>query len=176
MSFKYFEIFGLAPKFLLDEGALRKQFLLNSKKYHPDYHTLATEEKQEEILQLSSLNNEAYKVLKDFSKRMHYILSEQGLVGEGVKNELPQSFLMEMMDINEELMELEFDPDAATVQKVEKQIADFQMEWRNAVNPTLLAHDANRADFTDYEPIKNFYLKERYLLRIRENLNKFASR
>lgn len=176
MSFRYFEIFELEPKFLLDEGALRKQFLLNSKKYHPDYHTLESEEKQEEILQLSSLNNEAYKVLKDFSKRMHYILSEKGLVGEGVKNELPQSFLMEMMDINEELMQLEFDHDPKAIKKVETQIENFQTDWRNAVDPTLLAHDENPSAFMDYESIKNFYLKERYLLRIRENLNKFATR
>jgi len=181
-NFTYFSIFDLAPAFLLDEGLLRKRFLINSKKYHPDFHTLEDQDKQDEILEQSSLNNQAFKTLKDFSKRMHYLLSEKGLVGEGIKNELPQDFLMEMMDINEELMELDLPAGRQglnyemKIKKVEDQIGSFQKEWRAEVEPYLLAHDDNPTEFTDYEPIKNFYLKERYLLRIRENLNKFATR
>ena len=51
------------------------------------------------------------KTLKDFDKRMKYILDQKGIMDEEGQNKLPQSFLMEMMEINEALMELEFDFD-----------------------------------------------------------------
>ncbi len=173
---KYFEIFGLKPSFHLDESELRKQFLVNSKKYHPDFHTLESEEAQEKILALSSLNNEAYKVLKDKVKRMAYILSEKGLIGEGVKNDLDQSFLMEMMEINEGMMELEFDYDEGAARKVIEEIDDLEKNWLGKALPAIKAHDLDPDGHKDYEEIKNFHLKRKYLLRIRENLDRFAGR
>ena len=173
---KYFEVFGLAPAFEIDEADLRKRFLANSRAFHPDFHTLESAEKQEDILQQSSLNNEAYKVLKSFPKRLHYILSEKGLIGEGVKNEMPQDFLMEMMDINEGLMELEFDYDPAAAEKVGLEIATMAAQMKAEVSDAMAAFDKNPEVFTDFEGIKNYYLKDRYLLRIRENLDKFAGR
>ncbi|HRD80271.1 MAG TPA: Fe-S protein assembly co-chaperone HscB, partial [Saprospiraceae bacterium] len=59
----YFEFFRLPLSFQLDEEALRKAFYANSKKYHPDFYTLESEEKQTEILELSTINNQAYHTL-----------------------------------------------------------------------------------------------------------------
>ena len=81
---------------------------------------------------------------------------------------------MEMMEINEALMELEFDFDqtrydaamAALVQQ-EKQLLDLVQpvldSWKEADGKAALA------------PVLDYYLKKRYLLRIRENLSKFAA-
>ena len=107
----YFEFFEIPISFKVDEAALKRIFYANSKKYHPDFYTLESEEKQAEILELSTLNNQAYKTLSDFDKRMKYILDLKEILAEEGQNQLPQSFLMEMMDINEVLMELEFDFD-----------------------------------------------------------------
>ena len=104
----HFQFFDLPVSFYLDEKLLKKRFLLNSKKYHPDFFTLATQEKQAEILERSTHNNLAYKTLSNFDSRMKYILSEKGILGEKGKNTIPQIFLMEVMDIQEAIMELEF--------------------------------------------------------------------
>ncbi|MFK8105089.1 MAG: iron-sulfur cluster co-chaperone HscB C-terminal domain-containing protein [Saprospiraceae bacterium] len=171
----YFEFFDLPVRFILDEAALKRQFYANSKKYHPDFYTLAPEAKQAEILELSTLNNQAYQTLADFDKRMKYLLDLKGALAEEGKNKLPQAFLLEMMDINEALMELEFDFEPEAYQSVLSSLEEQQ----NALDTsaaTALANYEDRLEQADLlDTIKNYYLKKRYLLSIKENLNKFAS-
>ncbi len=171
----YFEFFEIPVSFQLDEAGLKKTFYANSKKYHPDFYTLESEEKQMEVLELSTLNNKAYKTLSDFDKRMKYILELKGALAEEGKNQLPQEFLMEMMDINENLMELEFDFDQSNFDKVQNELKSLESNLLDEVNPHLEKYDDNAPNEEELNAIKNYFLKKRYLLRIKENLNKFAS-
>lgn len=171
----YFEFFEIPISFKLDEAALKKAFYTNSKKYHPDFYTLESEEKQMEVLELSTLNNNAYKTLSDFDKRIKYILELKEVLGEEGKNQLPQEFLMEMMDINENLMELEFDFDQSNFDKVQNDLKSLESDLLEEVNPFLENYDDNAPNEKELNAIKNYFLKKRYLLRIKENLNKFAS-
>jgi len=93
-----FEFYNIPITFIPDEAALRKTFYANSKKYHPDFYTLASQEEQEKALELSTLNNEAFKILSDQDRRMKYILELKGVMGEEGQNNIPQDFLMEMME------------------------------------------------------------------------------
>jgi molecular chaperone HscB len=170
----YFEFFEIPIAFMLDEKALRTQFLKQSKQLHPDFYTLESEEKQAQVLELSTLNNEAYKILSNFDSRMHYILEFKGCVGEGQSNPLPQAFLMEMMDVNEQLMELQFDYDAAAHQQIEKEINGQAKALLDEVMPKLEAYVDADATEVVLEPIKNYYLQNRYLIRLKENLAKLA--
>lgn len=171
----YFEFYNIPVSFLLDEAAVKKTFYQNSKKYHPDFYTLESEEKQLEVLEMSTLNNEAYKTLSDFDKRMKYILEIKGTLAEEGKNQIPQDFLMEMMDINENLMELEFDFDAGKFNQVKEELKTLESNLLNTVQPHLEKFDEKNPNETELIEVKNYYLKKRYLLRIHENLNKFAS-
>jgi len=171
----YFEFFDIPVKFLLEEDALKKIFYANSKKYHPDFYTLESEEKQQEVLDLSTLNNNAYKTLNDFDKRMKYILELKGVLAEEGNNQIPQAFLMEMMDINENLMELEFDFDQQKYNDAAKGLQNLESQLLKEVQPFLEKYDENNSKEGELIAIKNYYLKKRYLLRIHENLNKFAS-
>ncbi len=166
----YFEFYDIPISFQVDETALKRKFYANSKKYHPDFYTLESEERQAEALELSSLNNEAYQVLSDFDKRMKYILDLKGILGEEGTNSIPQSFLMEMMDINEALMELEFDFDEVKYQQTQSLLETQEHSIFSEIEPLIAVY--NEANL---EAIKKNYLKKRYLLRIRENLSKFAS-
>ena len=160
---------------MLEEADLKKTFYANSKKYHPDFYTLESEEKQLEVLEMSTLNNEAYKTLSNFDKRMKYILDLKGTLAEEGKNQIPQDFLMEMMDINENLMELEFDFDANVFERVGTELKSLETSLMNEVQPMLESYNDAASDEAILKGIKNYYLKKRYLLRIHENLNKFAS-
>lgn len=171
----YFEFFEIPVSFKLDKAELKRTFYANSKKYHPDFFTLESEEKQMEVLELSTLNNKAYKTLSDFDKRMKYILDFKGILGEEGKNKLPQEFLMEMMDINENLMELEFDFDQSNFEKVQNDLKSLETNLLEEVNPIIENYDDNAPNEDELNAIKNYFLKKRYLLRIQENLNKFAS-
>lgn len=168
----YFDFYELPISFLLDEGQLRRQFLQLSKKYHPDFYTLESEEKQTEALELSTRNNEAYKTLKDQEKRLKYILELKGLIGEGVKTSVPQSFLMEMMEVNEQVMELQFDYQAEVHQKIEQDLADQEAALYEKIQPIFEAYDDKNASAEDLEQIRDYYLQQRYLKRLKENLQK----
>lgn len=172
---QFFSFFDLPVRFVLDEADLRKRYLSNSKKYHPDFYTLESDAKQAEILQLSSLNNEAYRTLSDFDQRMKYILEEKGLLVEG-QNEIPKNFLLEMMDINEQLMELEFDFDQAVFDAVKQGVESVEKELFDEVEGLIQGYNEEKSGPEELIQIKNFYLKKRYLLRIKENLSTFAHR
>ncbi len=171
----YFEFFEIPVSFYLDETDLKKRFLSNSKKYHPDFFTLETEEKQTEVLELATLNNRAYRTLSNFDTRMEYILIQKGVLkGEG-KNEIPQDFLMEMMDINEVLMDLEFDFNQTIFHQTEKNVERLEKGLFEEINPILISYPDDPEREEGLKKIKEFYLKKKYLWRIQENLNKFAA-
>lgn len=170
----YFDFFGFPVSFRVDESALRRVFLQNSKKYHPDFHTLADEAEQTRMLELSTLNNEAFKTLSDPDRRMRYILEINGLLGEeDSQPSLPQDFLMEMMDLNEMLFELELDADAARYAVALQKTDDFEKGLEAEIQPIVERWTAEEGT-APLLAVRDFFLKKRYLLRIRENLSKFA--
>ena len=170
----YFEFYDLPISFLLDENVLKKKFYANSKRYHPDFFTLESEERQNEILELSTRNTQAYKTLSDFDRRMKYILDLKGVLEEEGKNTLPQDFLMDMMDINEAIMELESDFDETTYQKATKDTQIIENQIFGEVKPVIETYQDGVTTASDLKKVKIFFLKKRYLLRILENLSKFA--
>jgi molecular chaperone HscB len=170
----YFELYGLPISFNPDLKLVKLKFYELSKKYHPDFFINETEEKQEEVLELSTLNNKAFQVLNDPQKRIHYILSLKGLLEEGENYKLPQSFLMEMMDVNEALMDLQFEPDAARLAQVKLEIdgieASLNQELESLAN--AFDHQDPATQEATLLAIKDVYYRSKYLYRIRESLAK----
>ena len=174
----YFEFYNLPESFFQDEKQLKAKFYEYSRKYHPDFHATASPEKQREILELSTLNTNAYKTLSNPESRMAYLLKSHGLLEEGTKNELPADFLMEMMDLNERLMELEFDFEAEAMRSLQ---AEFDSVWaalETEIAPLLQQFETLPAPEKEnaLQAVKIYYLKRKYLLRIKETLATFAHR
>lgn len=171
----HFEFYGIPVALSVDETLVRKQYLLNSQKYHPDFHTLADETEQARMLELSTQNNEAFKILSDKDRRIQYVLELNGLLGQDKQQEsLPQDFLMEMMDINEALMELEFDSDPERFASSWQQAEKMENALENQIQPTLSTWTEVSGKAEDLLPLREYFFKKRYLLRIKENLSKFA--
>src|SRR5580698_11503061 len=103
----FFEFYGIPESFHPDVAHLKKEFYKLSKQYHPDFYANEADEKQQEILELSTINNKAWQTLSNPAKRLEYILRQHELLVDGAKPQLPSDFLMEMMDINERLMEVD---------------------------------------------------------------------
>ena len=92
----YFELYDLPLSFQIDNASVKKKFYELSKRYHPDFYVNESDEKQAEILELSTLNNKAYQILSDPLKRIEYVLSLNNMLADGDKYVLPQDFLMDM--------------------------------------------------------------------------------
>jgi molecular chaperone HscB len=172
----YFDFYNIPISFNVDAAALKKTFYSYSKKYHPDFYTLEGEERQAEILELSTLNTQAYKTLSDTERRMKYVLELTGGMGAEGQNKLPQDFLGDMMDINEAIMELEFDPNPEAAEQVKKEVQLIDNQLLADIKPVLDNYKHGETPNTALEKIKIFFLKKRYLFRIYENLSIFAAR
>ncbi|NQX39893.1 molecular chaperone HscB [Pedobacter steynii] len=173
----YFEFYGLPVSFNPDAGLVKKKFYELSKKYHPDFYINETEDKQEEVLELSTVNNKAYQVLSDPQKRLHYILELKGQLTEGENYKLPQDFLMEMMDVNEALMDLQFDPDATRLAglKIEVDGIESGLSDRIAALTASFESADTSGQVSLLIAIKDLYYRNKYLYRIRESINKAES-
>lgn len=171
----YFEFYGLSESFEIDAALLKKKFYELSKKYHPDFYASESAEKQEEVLQLSTLNNKAYQILSNPDKRVDYILRQHNLLAEGDKYPLAPDFLMKMMEINEQLMDAD---DEATINQIKTSVkeasgnleAELKQLTRNFSNKTQQEQDEA------LKKVLDIYYRKKYLLRITESFNTFAAR
>ncbi|UYZ60930.1 iron-sulfur cluster co-chaperone HscB C-terminal domain-containing protein [Hymenobacter latericus] len=173
----YFAFYGLPESFLPDEKALKTKYYALSREYHPDFHATAAPEQQQHMLELSTQNTNAYRTLSSYDQRLQYILQRHGLLEEG-KQELPADFLMEVMELNEQLMELEFEPDAEVATRVQTEVNRIENEIETDIGPVLQGYAELPAEQRPaaLQQVRTYYLKRRYLLRIRESLSKFATR
>ncbi|MCC6410994.1 MAG: Fe-S protein assembly co-chaperone HscB [Saprospiraceae bacterium] len=172
----YFEFYGLPQTLNLDEGQLRRLFYQKSKEHHPDVHTLANEDVQAQNLDLASFNNDAYRTLSNPTLRLKYVLQLHGLLGDEKQlTKLPADFLMEMMELNETMADLEFEPNPEKLNKLNRDVDELEQSLDNQINTLLLQWSIETNQPGDLEKLQDYFLKKRYLLRIRENLSKFAS-
>lgn len=161
----YFELYDIPVSFLPDTAAVKRKYFILSKQYHPDFFSTQSPEKQAEVLEIAAQVNQGYNVLMDFDKRMKYILMLQGYLEEEEKFVLPQSFLMEMMDLNEQLMEIKMSDDANALSEIKNTIQTIEQQLYNEIEPVLSSFTI-AASGDVYQQIKTFYYKRKYLLRI----------
>src|SRR5947207_11161925 len=100
----YFEVFGLPRLLGIDVASLEKTFHELSRKYHPDYFSTASAAEKTQAVRMTALLNDAYRTLRHPVHRVEYLLSLYGLKSDGSK--VPQSLLMEVFEINEQLEEV----------------------------------------------------------------------
>ena len=100
-----FEVFGVPAEYDLDVGALRKRLLKLTRFTHPDFHGT----RGEAAVQLAEANtahiNEAFAVLSDNLTRADWLVRSLGGPTEQDERQMPQAFLMEVLEWNEILEE-----------------------------------------------------------------------
>ena len=173
----YFAFYDLPVSFNPDAQLVKQKFYELSKKYHPDFYINSPEEKQQEVLELSTVNNKAYQVLNDPQKRLHYILELKGLLADGESYSLPQSFLMEMMEVNEALMDLQFDPDADKLAVIKQDVGVISSGMQQELDQLTLSfieqNEAAQADIL--ARVKDLYYRKKYLSRINDSVVKLEA-
>ena len=96
----YFEVFGLPRALDIDTVTLEKTFHELSRKFHPDYFTSSPVEKTQAV-RMTALLNDAYRTLRNPIQRVEYLVSLYKFKPDGSR--VPQSLLMEVFEINEQL-------------------------------------------------------------------------
>lgn len=162
----YFELFEIPVQLKVNVTALSKKFFELSKKYHPDYYANDSEEVQAEALERSALLNKAWKTFQNSDATIKYVLQEKGLLEEEEKYELPPVFLMEVMEINEQLM----DPDESGLQQLDSRINELQSEIYEPVKEIIEGYKDGITTEKELLQVKEYYYKKKYLDRIRRQL------
>lgn len=167
----YFDHFGVEVSFLPDEQVLRKKYLQLSRDNHPDY-SAGNDEKYEKALIATSLTNQAYKTLTDFDQRIKYVLE---LKGQPISTDdkLDPAFLMEMMEWNEEIMEVGMEEDGDKIKALSERFGGVENEYKQRLLD-LIKEEETTQNPGGLGRIKEIYLQRKYLLRLRNSIDKFA--
>lgn len=156
----YFELFEFDVAPVIDKSLLTKKYLQLQKQYHPDNYSLSDENEQSQSLEMSSLINKAFAVFKDELKTIRYFLEIKGLITEDEKYQLPSVFLMEMMEVNEQIDEGDY---------VASSLDDIQQELDQEIK-LVIQKNASELSEGELLLIKEFYYKKKYLKRILDRL------
>ena len=155
----YFELFEIPVSFKVDKASLARKYFELQKKYHPDFFLQGTEFEQAEALERSSQVNRALNIFKSEQDTIKYVLQLKGLLEEEEKYQLPPDFLMEMMDLNEELSD-----------NPQPEINELVKILYAGVSPLIENYNEATTSTADLLKIKEYYYKKKYLQRILDRM------
>ena len=158
----YYELFELPIAPVVDKSTLSKKYIHLQRENHPDYHSNSNELEQIDAMEKSAIINKAYKTFNDEQATIAYFLDLKGFMESNEKYELPSDFLMEMMEMNEEMLNIGKEEGLQHVKNYETGL--FQSVKEILTNKAM--------DFTtdQIELLKAYYFKKKYLMRILDRL------
>lgn len=116
---KYFSIFDLPTTYQIDLNLLSERYQKLQKSVHPDQFAHGSDNQKLLAVQKSSEINDAYETLKNPLTRAEYMVAEHGFDVRHEQSTINDgTFLMQQMELREELEEVEHgaDPENALEQ------------------------------------------------------------
>ena len=98
-----FAVFGLPPSWVVVSDDLERRLLKYSRLMHPDFFVTAAPEQRELAESGSAELNSAHEVLSDPLARGEWLVRHLGGPSEAEERQMPQAFLVEVLDWNETL-------------------------------------------------------------------------
>jgi molecular chaperone HscB len=166
MAMNYFELFEIPIQLKLIPATLSTRFFALSRQFHPDHFAGDDEKAQEEALENSALLNKAWKTFQNPDETIKYVLQLKGLLEEEEKYELPPDFLMEVMELNEELV------DSDDAEEIRLKINNFQNEIYEPVKNIVENYKDGITPEKELLQVKQYYYKKKYLDRINRSTAK----
>jgi molecular chaperone HscB len=154
-----FGLLGLPAQLDLDPHVIERAFFDKSKELHPDRFANAPAAERVAALSKSRALNDAYQVLKKPVPRAEYLLARAG-VTIGDNEQLDPTFLMEILELREELAEARV---AKRTSEIEKLCGVMKQRRRAAVDSLTHLFERN-----DLAAIKKQLIVLRYLDRYLE--------
>jgi len=100
-----FEVLGLPREFRVDGKLLRRRLRDLTRHMHPDFFGTASDEQRALAERNTAVLNEAHEELSEDLRRADGLVRRLGGPDEGAERQMPQEFLMEVMEWNESLDE-----------------------------------------------------------------------
>lgn len=118
-----FELFGLQPRFQLDETALANQHRDLSLALHPDRYAGRPASERRAALSRAIEINAAFRILRDPLQRAEAVLRARGVpVGEEQQGAVPPEFLFATMERREALSEAARGRNRTAIEQLMKQV------------------------------------------------------
>ena len=171
---RYFELFAVPVDYNVDLVTVNKHYLELQRAVHPDRHANASSRDKLLAVQNTAEINDALQTLKHPVKRAEYMLSELGVDIRAEQQTLQDPmFLMQQMELREELEELESasDPDTA-IANFEAQIKQLDKQYSNELAAQLASNDEQQwqAAADNVRKLKFVYKLRDELERIEDSL------
>ncbi|MFT7669489.1 MAG: molecular chaperone HscB [Planctomycetota bacterium] len=96
-----FNVLGLEPSWAVDPKQLKRNLLRFSRFVHPDFFASEEEEVRENAERASAALNSAYEILHNDLARADWLVNSLGGPMESEDREMPQAFLMQVMEWSE---------------------------------------------------------------------------
>lgn len=158
----YFEYFGIKPGFQLDLNGLRKKYYEKSRTLHPDFDA----SQQEDKIFLTAYNNQAYQTLVDPLSRLKYIIETYtGPIQEN-HAELTQDFLMDMMDLHEQVNEAKQNADTKRLEVFKVDLQSLENKAREDSEDAINAFDNETYSDIIFNKLRVYYFKLKYFKRL----------
>tara|TARA_B100000676_G_C17651029_1_gene616582 strand:- start:33 stop:548 length:516 start_codon:yes stop_codon:yes gene_type:complete len=151
----YFEIFGLPIDFNVDSDQLAERYRELQKELHPDRFASSTDQEKRLSMQWSALVNTGKETLQAPLPRAIYMLELRGLTVDH-NPRLPPEFLMQQIELREELEELE--ESSAPLDGLDK--------FKARLNGTLKELGATFADTDDDEVSLRLVYEMQFLTKL----------
>lgn len=168
----YFELFEIPVQLKPNVDLLRKKYFELSKRYHPDNFAVNENADQQKVLEDSALLNKAWNTLKNNDEIIKYVLKEKNLLEEEEKYQLPQEFLMDMLEVNEELSDAMLSDDEEMKLRVQQQLDELEKIIYEPVVTIIENYQDGITTEEELLQVKEYYFKKKYLLRLRRQLGK----
>lgn len=166
----YFTLFGLAPIYAIDSEQLTLRFQDLQRQYHPDRFATCSEQEKMQARQKAATINAAYQALRHPLKRAEYMLS---LHGFDINNEQhtmhDTAFLMEQLELREELDNIENSDDALDLLAKFMQNVKQMQQARSALMVTEL-------DAMQWEKAADTVRKLRFLDKLQQQAEQLEER
>jgi molecular chaperone HscB len=119
----YFTLFGLPAQYPLDVQALATRFQDLQRQFHPDRFASRPQAEQLAAVQQSATINQAWQTLRNPLSRAEYLLSLHGFDLASEQHTVRDTaFLMEQLELREELDEIERAEDSARLEMFQKRV------------------------------------------------------
>ena len=167
----YFDLFEIPVQLQVSKDAIKQKYFALSRLSHPDYFVNGSDEEQQKALDNTAQLNKAFKTFNNPDETFKYVLELKGLLVENEKYDLPPQFLMQMMELNEELAEASFESGQESKQALLKKVEEAENDIYAPVQHIIENYSDGVTTENELRQVKDYYFKKKYIQRLKHQMS-----